>query len=130
MLVLQAGRKFVKCRFLRADLNDGGYALRDEFQRIGNQILKELSQEVIEDGQRLYRLRAKWGNYIGILSSSESARRVRPPLLVSPMRPSSSMLASSRRRSIRMSAPECSISWVFYGNAAGPGSHTGSDGRG
>jgi hypothetical protein len=43
--------------------------------------LRELSQELIEDGQRLYRLRAKWGSYIGISSSSEGASYVAARLL-------------------------------------------------
>jgi hypothetical protein len=34
--------------------------------------LKELSGELAEDGHRLYRLRAKWGNYIGVASATEA----------------------------------------------------------
>jgi len=56
------------------------YAFADESGHLVNEgivasipFLKQLSTEVAEDAQKLYRLRAQWGAYIGIASSTETA---------------------------------------------------------
>ncbi|MCU1246554.1 MAG: hypothetical protein JWN02_2464 [Acidobacteria bacterium] len=56
------------------------YAFADESGHLVNEgivasipFLKQLSTEVAEERQKLYRLRAKWGAYIGIAASTESS---------------------------------------------------------
>jgi len=65
----------VEDREFYAFVNENGHLINEGIVA-SIPFLKELSQEVIDDGQRLYRLRAKWGSYIGIPSSSESGTYV------------------------------------------------------
>jgi hypothetical protein len=61
----------VEAREYYAFVNENGHLINEGIVA-SIPFLKELSQEVIEDGQRLYRLRAKWGSYIGLPAVSES----------------------------------------------------------
>jgi hypothetical protein len=54
-----------------AYVNESGHLINEGIV-VSVPFLKQLSTEIVEDGQRLYRLRSSWSSYLGIPATNES----------------------------------------------------------